>query len=227
MHDVTRCTIIPCASRSLARPIFFRFPAQHVLTAATFPLAMADATAETPGGRRKIDWEQVLEQHRGWLRTVVLARVGEPQAVDDVMQEISVAAVQQRRPLNDPGKVAPWLYQLAVRQSLLYRRRRGRRRKLEDRYRQQIQTLDGRDRAPDVLAWMAAKERRELVHRALRRLPRRDLEILLLKYVEQWSYRQMTERLGISHHAVANRLRSARKRLRAALVKLEIDESDQ
>ena len=42
---------------------------------------------------------------RAWLRTVVLARLGEPQAVDEVMQEVALAAVEQRSPLSDPEKV--------------------------------------------------------------------------------------------------------------------------
>ena len=35
-----------------------------------------------------IDWQAALAQHDRWLRTVVLARVREPQAVDEVMQEV-------------------------------------------------------------------------------------------------------------------------------------------
>ena len=38
------------------------------------------------------------------------------------MQDLSLAAVRQHAPLTDPEKVAPWLYRLAVRQTLLYRR---------------------------------------------------------------------------------------------------------
>ena len=60
--------------------------------------------------------------------------VGEFQAVDEVMQEVSLAAIRQHAPLNDARKVAPWLYRLAVTQSLLYRRKQGRGRKLINRY---------------------------------------------------------------------------------------------
>jgi len=81
-----------------------------------------------------IDWQAALAQHERWLRTVVLARLREPQAVDEVMQEVALAAVKQAAPLTDSSKVAPWLYRLAVLQSLLYRRKCGRRRRLRDRY---------------------------------------------------------------------------------------------
>jgi RNA polymerase sigma-70 factor (ECF subfamily) len=42
-----------------------------------------------------------------------------------------------------------------------------------------------------------------------------------LKYTENWSYRQMAERLGISQSAVEARLFRARERLRDALAARE------
>src|SRR4051812_18516607 len=90
-----------------------------------------------------IDWRAALADNDRWLRTIALARVGERQAVDEVMQEVSLAAVAERAPLLDPAKVAPWLYRLTVRQALLYRRRMGRQRKLNDRYAERVRPAEG------------------------------------------------------------------------------------
>jgi hypothetical protein len=49
----------------------------------------------------EIDWAAVLAAHDRWLRTVVYSRLGEPQAVEDVMQEVFVAAIRQHSPLAD------------------------------------------------------------------------------------------------------------------------------
>ena len=51
------------------------------------------------------------------------------------------------------------------------------------------------------MEWLLAKERKEQVRKAMQRMPRRDAEILLLKYTEDWSYRQLAGRLGISESA--------------------------
>src|SRR5687768_15023560 len=85
-----------------------------------------------------IDWPAALAQHDRWLRTVVLARLQEPQAADEVLQEVALAAVRQAAPLSDASKVAPWLYRLAVRQALLYRRKCSRRRRMVHRYTEQV-----------------------------------------------------------------------------------------
>src|SRR5215472_11514466 len=91
--------------------------------------------ADGPVGRAvTIDWAAALAIHDRWLRTAVLARLGERQAVDEVMQEFALGALAQRAPLGDPAKVGPWLYRIAVRRTLLYRRQRGRQHKLIGRY---------------------------------------------------------------------------------------------
>jgi RNA polymerase sigma factor (sigma-70 family) len=176
-------------------------------------------------GTNAIDWKDALARHDRWLRTVVFARLGEPQAVDDVMQEVALAAVRQSAPLADPQKVAPWLYRLAVTQSLMYRRKQGRRRKLTDRYVQRFRPSQRDCREQDPLGWIIAGERRDRVRRALARLTHRDAELLLLKYTEDWSYRDMADRLGISEAAVQSRLHRARQRFRDELAALDVLES--
>jgi len=169
-----------------------------------------------------IDWPSVLSRHERWLRTVVCARLGEPQAIDEVMQEVALAAVRQKAPLSDPEKAAPWLYRLAVRQTLLYRRKQGRRRKLIDRYAERFQPTEADKGHPDPLRWLLAEERAARVREAMSRLARRDAEILMLKYNEDWSYLALAEHLGISHSAVEARLHRARQRLRDELAVLDV-----
>jgi RNA polymerase sigma-70 factor (ECF subfamily) len=173
-----------------------------------------------------IDWPRVLAEHDRWLRTVIYARLGEPQAVDEVMQEVSLAAVRQKAPLNDPNKVAAWLYRLAVMQTLLHRRKQGRRRKLIDRYAQRYRPTEGDNRQTDPLNWLLSEERQQKVRTAVKRLARRDAEILLLKYTEDWSYHDLAEHLGISESAVEARLHRARQRLRAELATLDVVQAE-
>jgi RNA polymerase sigma-70 factor, ECF subfamily len=173
-----------------------------------------------------IDWQAALAQHDRWLRTIAFARVREPQAVDEVMQEVALAAVRQSAPIADAGKVAPWLYRLTVRQALLYCRKCGRRRRLVNRFADESLHGDrGRSEPLDPLAWLIAQERRGMVRQAIARLPARDAEILLLKYTENWNYHQIAAQLGVSHAAVEARLHRARARLRQELAALDVVEA--
>jgi DNA-directed RNA polymerase specialized sigma24 family protein len=66
----------------------------------------AGPAGPSPLGGPKIDWRQVLAEHERWLRTVIYSRLGEPQAVEEVLQEVSLAAVRQKAPILDPQKVS-------------------------------------------------------------------------------------------------------------------------
>ncbi|MBC8113471.1 MAG: hypothetical protein H7062_03780, partial [Candidatus Saccharimonas sp.] len=83
-------------------------------------------TGRDAGGQA---WSARLATHARWLRTVIAARSGDVAAVDEVYQEVALAAVKQTTDVPEE-KVAPWLYRLAVRQALLHRRRMGRQRRL-------------------------------------------------------------------------------------------------
>jgi RNA polymerase sigma factor (sigma-70 family) len=179
-----------------------------------FPRAVESAGRPVGLG---LDWAAKLAEHDRWLRTIVLARLGERQAVDEVMQEVALAAVAQRAPLSDLARVGAWLYRLAVRQALLYRRRHGRQRKLVGAFAASRVGDLGLSQTPDPLDMLLRDERRTLVREALGRLPRRDREILLLKYSEDWSYRELAGHLGVSESAVEARLHRARQRLRLAM----------
>ena len=202
-----------------------RFPCNTGLPAATISLAMnpSKTVRQEVSLTPNVDWSEALAENNRWLRTVIFARVGEGRAVDDVFQEVSLAAVRQQSPLQDPSKVAPWLYRTAVTQSLLYRRKVGRRRELSERYVEKVRPTEVDTGQVDPLDWLLADERRQLARQVLAMLPKRDREILLLKYTEDWTYRQLASHLGISESAVQARLHRARKRMRDQMRRLEHD----
>jgi RNA polymerase sigma factor (sigma-70 family) len=181
-----------------------------------------DDGSERPGeSANSIDWSAALAVHRRWLRAVVIARVGNPWAVDDVMQEVAAAAVKNGHTLHDPARCGPWLYRLAVVTALQYRRRNGRRRKLIERFAERVPPTEIDHRELDPLDWLLADEEQAMVRQALTRLPTRDAEILLLKYAEDWSYQQLAEHLGLTTSAVEARLHRARQKLRRTLAQLD------
>jgi RNA polymerase sigma factor (sigma-70 family) len=182
-------------------------------------MTAADQTPQTASGCT-LDWAQSLALHEPWLRRVIAARAGHSQAVDEVWQQIALAAIEQRWPLADTTKVGPWLHRLAVVASARYRRQLGRGRRALAGW-ADMQRHGGASPA-DPLGWLMRQERLGLTRQAMARMDGRDVEVLLLKYGERWSYRQIAEHLGISEKAVDCRLLRARERLRQELAALGI-----
>lgn len=179
---------------------------------------LASMTPDTQPSTRDaqpIDWARSLAEHECWLRGVILARTGEPQAVDEIWQEVSLAAVEQRAPLTDHDKAPGWLYRVAVIRSIRYRRQCARQRK---RLAKLAAESNGHASAiDDPFQWLLGEERRQIVRRALEELTGRDAEILMLKYQERWSYHRIASLLDISESAVDARVFRARERLRRRL----------
>ena len=169
------------------------------------------------GGMPSIDWQAVLSEHGRWLRTVILARVGNPRAVEEVFQDVARVVVRKGDRLRKRTKLAPWLYRLAVVVASQSRRRVGRCHELSERFATQFRPAEQDTRYTDPLLWLVAKEERGLLRLALKGLARRDAEILLLQYTENWSYCQLAENLGIPQAAVESRLHQVRGKLRTAL----------
>lgn len=161
-----------------------------------------------------------LASHEGWLKSVIAARLGSVAEADDVLQEVHVAAIEQKSPLKDSSSVTSWLYQLAIRQVLQFRRKAGRHRK---RIAQAIEVETTKPKQiEDPLSWLLSSERRELIRTGLQQLNEEDRELLMLKYVEGWSYRKIADRTERTERAVESKVHRARDRLRTHLVHLDV-----
>jgi RNA polymerase sigma-70 factor (ECF subfamily) len=176
--------------------------------------------------------DRLLDRHRGRLRRLVAVRLDPRLAArvdpSDVVQEtLADAAARLDGYLRDrPLPFYPWLRQIAWDRLIGAHRqhvRAGRR----SVTREEPPALPGEsvlelaDRLLAVSSGPSAglrrEERRALVRRALGRLPDRDREVLVLRYLEQLSTAEAVAVLGIGEGAVKLRLLRALQRLRELL----------
>lgn len=156
-----------------------------------------------------------LSQHEAWLRTALHSRLGNHDEVDEVMQEVALAAAHQASKKQQVERVGPWLYRVALRQVMLFRRKAGRRRKLIQSAMHQLN--DGSSSNACPLQFLLSQERQQLVRRAIGKMADLDRQLLMLKYVDGMSYNEISDRLGVSASAVQSRLHRARAQMRHQL----------
>lgn len=170
----------------------------------------------------KFQWESVWKQHVCWLRTVLQARLRNSLDTDEVLQDVAVLAWRKRAQLKDKNRIEPWLYQIAISQTLMFwRKQKAGRKQIELSTQTELQE-DERVQSP--ADWVCRNEAHDLVRQAMEQLTDKDREVLLLKHVEAWTYEQISECLGISYDKVVYRLSRARSKLRKQLVLKEINE---
>lgn len=163
-------------------------------------------------------WESVLVENRRWMAAVVFARLHDHQAVEDVLQETALAAARVRLAGMDRLQVGRWLYRVAVRQSLLFQRRKGRRDRHWTRVAESGSHSNSAAAASDQLV---AMEQETLLRNALVMINPKECQLLLWKYCEGWTCAEMADRTGVSVQAVKSRLLRARQNLKQKLLEMQ------
>lgn len=148
-----------------------------------------------------------LAQHSGLIFKVARAFAPGDADRDDLVQEILLQLWRSLPRFEGKAKESTWIYRVALHTALAWHRSENKRRAPQAPM-PAIEELP----EPDDLA---ARERDELVARlysAIRRLPKMDAALVLL-YLDDLSYREMADVLGISESNVGVKLNRARKTL--------------
>lgn len=176
--------------------------------------------------RDEMETTGVLLENQRWLWTVVYSRLGDRLATEDVLQEISLAAVKSSKQSQQIREVKGWLYQVAIKQVLLFRRKEARNRNKLNRLASVSPVGDDTCPTnyappPNSLESVARAEQTELVRNSLSQLRPSDRQVLLMKYQEDLSCRQIAEHFGVAESTIQSRLLRARRKLRTLLLKQE------
>ncbi|MBN2394493.1 MAG: sigma-70 family RNA polymerase sigma factor [Anaerolineae bacterium] len=129
-----------------------------------------------------------------------------PEAVDDVTQEVFVAAVQAIQRYRAKAAFRTWISAIARHKVADYYRQRGR----------QPGTVE-LDPEMNDMAEQNAWQEHMFVRMALRRLPDHYQEVLLLRFAEGLPFQDVADALGLSLEATKSRYRRAMAAMTEAL----------
>lgn len=159
-----------------------------------------------------------LGDHRSWLGGLIRRRVGCPEAVEDVLQEVALAASKSQEPA---GRF--WLCRVALTQSAYWLRQQLR---LDRRHQNpELKTRVQERACADPLLGLMAMEAREIVRQEWEDLENEHQKILHMKINEGLSYKEIAERLNTTVRSVEYRLENARRHFRARLIEAGLGET--
>lgn len=163
------------------------------------PLPEMDAT----------DWfETEVKPHEGALKGYLMHHVPEQVDVDDVLQETyrRILEVRKRKPIQSPRGL---LFAIARNAATdLFRKRNGSRTI-------SVAEIDGLhviDNADDPKETVSRTDEIEMLNEAIRALPKRCRQILILRKLENLSHKEIAERLNISVHTIESQLTKGLKK---------------
>lgn len=158
--------------------------------------------------------EELMRRQGRWVRGVIFAALGRLDEVDDVAQRVWAQVWREAGRLDDPGRWRPWLYRIARNAAVDAHRQHQRRGRLLGgliaRWRSDRSSPPA-DRQADL------DERQQAIFDAVAALPEIYREPFVLRHIEDWSYQQIGEALGLPVDTVETRLVRARRQLREKL----------
>ncbi len=154
---------------------------------------------------------QLFKRFAPYVARIGLRLLGRESDVDDLIQEVFLAAFKQRDQLRDPNATKNWLATIAV---------RGARRQLRRRRLRQFVGLDSGGPALELRDPSISPEKRALlarVYEILDGLPVDHRLAWTLRYVEGEKLEQVAERCGCSLATVKRRIAAAQASLHAEM----------
>lgn len=150
-----------------------------------------------------------LGEYGGIALKVARAYTRTPADCDDLVQEILLQVWRSLPEFAGRSCASTWFYRVALNTALAWRRKEHRRQTRQ-------QPLFALEEPPAIASDSAQQAlKREAVQRlyaAIRQLPKTDAALILL-YLDEVSYRQMAEVLGISESNVGVKLNRAKQAL--------------
>ena len=150
----------------------------------------------------------LFDTHFEEIRRYIFFRSGDAVISTDIAQETFLKIWEKQMELR-PGKDLPLLYKMAGDQLISHVRREKLRRRV---HREMDLELTG-EHQHDIYY----KELKDLYKKALMKLPDKQRMVFMMSRMEQFTYQEISDRLGISVKAVEKRMNRALKLLRVEL----------
>jgi RNA polymerase sigma factor (sigma-70 family) len=159
-------------------------------------------------------FEQLIADHQQRLTRLCYRLLGWREDVEDAVQEVFLAAFRTLPEFRGQSSASTWLTRIAVNKCRSHVRKRVALLRLFTGVRAGRRVTSGRSADRELIDG----ERFERVRRAVRKLPPKYREVVVLRYLEQMSAAETADVLGLTRNAVEVRLNRARGQLKEDLV---------
>jgi len=184
----------------------------HTPSAQAVDPVEADLLVKAQGGNL-FAYEEIVKRYQRRVYATALRIVRRHDAADDVVQEAFIRAQRALSDFDLARPFGPWIARIAANLAVSrLRSPEAREQGLPEGYAEVA--------APDAgpLGGMLDAEARRVLETALCALPVEQRSVFVLRVMDELSYREISEALGLSMGTVMSRLARAREKLRLALL---------
>ena len=172
-------------------------------------------THETPALNRSTLFKTWLQEHAGLLYKVAYAFAPTEADREDLTQEVLIQLWISMPRFEGRAKSSTWIYRLALNTALAWKRK-------EKKHSSQVSLFEIEELPANPAAGIHEQngELVEALYAAIRALPKIDAALVMM-YLDDLSYREIAEVLGISENNVGVKLNRAKKALTELLKEVQ------
>ena len=167
--------------------------------------------------------EELVNLYQGPVYNLCFRMVGNAEDAADMSQEAFLKAWKNLAGFQFESAFSTWLYRLASNCCLDFLRSKKRRPTISlvmSNDEEEEQVMDVEDTAPGPEEQLFTREDREILQKALGEIDPEQRQILTLRVVNDLSYGEIAEILGIKEGTVKSRLSRARENLRKKVLQI-------
>ena len=157
-------------------------------------------------------FDRIVSEHAADVQALAGRLLGWDGDVEDVVQEVFLAAFLGLKRFKGASSLGTWLYSITINKCRSHRHRR--------RVRLRVFSGPNKDRADSAASKPMTDDDFDRVRIAVRSLPVKYREVVVLKYLQELSTEKICEILGVSGNVVYVRLNRARAMLKDKLSNL-------
>ena len=167
-------------------------------------------TEEVLSGNKQA-YAKIINKYKNPLYATILRMTGNQQDAVDLVQESFIKIYRQLGKFDGKGSFSSWMYRVAINHCMdEFRKKRFNMEQVE------IREDDVKDfHHPEVI--FLKKEKNRQLEKLIGGLPEDERMILLLRYVNEQSYSEISEFMSLSLATVRNKLHRAKKKLRETI----------
>jgi len=162
----------------------------------------------------EVTFEELVERYSGDIALLANRLLGWPGEVEDITQDVFLAAFVGMNKFRNDCDIKTWLFTITINKCRTFRYK-------QSLFKRKLFERDKPDSAAAADKKMTDNEKFVKVRNAVKTLPSKYREVVVLRYLEELENQEVSKILGISSNTLHVRLNRARERLKNVLQEIE------
>lgn len=158
------------------------------------------------------EYQAVIQQHKGIIYKVASSYCKVEDDKQDLIQEIMIQVWRSFASYNPAFQRSTWMYRIALNVAISYYRKRSRRRHISEPLSEHLLEIAEPDGLPQ-------EQQHQLLQRCISELNEVDKALMML-YLEEYSYKDIAEILGISETNVSTKVYRIKEKIKQRFLTL-------